>query len=343
MSAVAEYFDRIGKEVADRTRGAFPNPGDFTQLACEVLHRLPAPQIDVGAMADWVCSRAVLPKQINRYASFGEPALVVYEAEGFYVEILVWFPSRTAIHAHGFTGAFRVMDGASLQVEYAFQTESAPEEGVRLGKLKSRAIELIEPGKICPILDSNDFIHTVIHLGNPSLTLVLRTKRPKDKNMRQFSFMRCGFAFDPFLLDESLDRQSKLLLALFRARPDQLWPRLEAFLQTADQHQFHGLLTRLLEDMGITVFQKMILPGLESGFADKMPFAMSAVREEIRTRAMMQMMSALPNMGRQLQMALAELFPERAELTALIRHSFGGSEAERILAGWKAVLAAQTC
>ena len=110
--------------------GDRPDPDSvFAEIATDVLRAVPAPPIDVLGMADWTAQQRPLPKQVNFNSGFGQPPLVVFEAPGFYIEVLSWFPSRTSIHGHGFTGAFRVLDGYSLQVGYRFEEESAPEAG----------------------------------------------------------------------------------------------------------------------------------------------------------------------------------------------------------------------
>ena len=49
--------------------------------------------------------RAVVSQQQN----FGQPPVTVYRAPRFYIELLFWQESTTAIHQHGFCGAFTLL------------------------------------------------------------------------------------------------------------------------------------------------------------------------------------------------------------------------------------------
>ncbi len=332
MSDTADYFQTIGRKMAAQL-GEHPDPDAvFANIAADVLREVPAPQVDVLAMADWAAQQRPLPKQVNFNSGFGQPPLVVFEAPGFYIEVLFWFPSRTSIHGHGFTGAFRVLSGYSLQVEYRFQEESAPEDGIRLGKVVARGIEMIAPGKICPILGRDDFIHTVAHMGNPSLTLVARTHGSKE--LQQFTFYRSGFAHLSHHRKQSIARQADVLESVFKARPDAFLGRLVDFLAGSDSVTFFRVLSQLQTRLSLAVFSKQVLPTVRERFGLSHARALTALDDAMRTNGLWGMISGFKEPRKQLLLALGELFPDEKERDALICQSLGVPDAGPVLKEW---------
>ncbi|MEN9575817.1 MAG: hypothetical protein RL514_3672 [Verrucomicrobiota bacterium] len=332
MSHVSDYFQTLGQTMASQL-GDHPEPDSvFAAIATDVLSAVPAPPIDVLAMADWAGQQDPLPKQVNFKSGFGQPPLVVFVAPGFYIEVLFWFPSRTGIHGHGFTGAFRVLNGCSVQVEYRFLEESAPEEGLRLGKLVAQGIEMVAPGKVCSILGRDDFIHCVAHLGNPSLTLVARTYGSKD--LRQFSFHRCGFALRAKYQQQTMERQAAVLAAVFKARPAAFRERLLAYLAATDCAACYAVLSELKSLLAFPVFTKQVLPAVRERFGATHAPALAALDEDVRSNGIWGLIGKLNDPRQQLQHALTELFPDERERDALICQSLGVADAQPVLAEW---------
>lgn len=332
MSDTADYFQTIGRKMAAQL-GEHPNPDAvFAEIATEALKEVSAPKIDVLAMADWAARQHPLPKQVNFNSGFGQPPLVVFEAPGFYIEVLFWFPSRTSIHGHGFTGAFRVLDGYSIQVEFQFEEEAVPEDGIRLGRTVARGVEMIAPGKICPILGRDDFIHTVAHMGNPSLTLVARTHGPKE--MQQFTYLRSGFAHLSHRHKQSVARQADVLEAVFKARPDAFLGRLTNFLTQSDGVTFFKVLSQLQARLTLPVFSKQVLPAVRERFGGSHAAMLAALDEVMRTNGLWGMISGFKEPRKQLLLVLGELFPDEKERDTLICQSVGVPDARPVLEEW---------
>lgn len=332
MNDAANYFQIIGQQMAARLSEHTRPDEVFAGIATEVLRAVPAPKIDVLAMADWIVRQHPLPKQVNFNSGFGQPPLVVFEAPGFYIEVLFWFPSRTSIHGHGFTGAFLVLDGYSVQVEYRFEETSAPEPGLRLGRLEPRGVEMIAPGRICPILGRDDFIHTVAHMGNPSLTLVARTHGTKE--MQQFTFLRSGFAYHSHRHKQSVARQADVLEAVFRARPGAFTVRLKEFLAIADSLSCFKVLAQLQSRLTLPVFTRQVWPTAQAALAEGRASVVTALEETMRTNGLWGMISGFKEPRQQLLLVLAELFPDEPQRDALIRQSLGVPDARPVLEEW---------
>lgn len=332
----AEYFAHLGRRITERLGGHAEPDLVLPGIATEVLHEVEAPPIDVLAMADWTAGQHPLPKQVNFASGFGQPPLVVFEAPGFYIEVLFWFPSRTAIHGHGFTGAFRVLDGYSIQVEYRFEEESAPEEAVRHGRVVPQSVEMIARGKICPILREDEFIHTVAHMGNPSLTLVARS-HGNARELQQFTYYRCGFAHLSHHQKQSVARQIDVFDALFKARPDAFLPRLVDFLSACDRATFFKVLKELPFRLSLPVFSTRIQPGLRERFGSSHALELAALDEVVRSHSLWGMMRLIREPRKQLLLALGELFPDQAFRDDLICRSLQVPDVGPVLEEWQEI------
>ncbi len=313
-------------------------PDAFPEIATAVLREVPRPAIDVVAMADWVAGQRTLPKQVNFHSGFGEPPLVVYETPEFYLEVLFWFPSRTEIHGHGFTGAFQVLDGYSLQAEYEFVQESVPEEGMRLGRVIPRTVELIIPGKVCTIGGDDSFIHCVAHMGSPSLTLVARTFGSQE--FAQFSYYRSGLAVRPHWHNRSIVRQAEVFRALLRSRPERFQDRLLEFLGRCGRPGFFHLLDQLRTRLKLDAFTHQVLHPVQARFAATHAPELAATAEEVRRGALWAMLNATPDPRRRLLMALNEMLPDPAEQDAVISRAGRGAPASNVIDQWAACIQA---
>lgn len=196
--------DRIGAEW-----NCDASAEEFAEIAFRFLStNSPPERVDTHEILEWALRQPELPSQDNFYTDFGEPPLVVFHGEGFYLEALFWFTSRTAIHGHGFAGAFRVLAGHSIQTEYQFTPQATIGEGVESGELALKNLRLIGPGDVAMIKPGEQFIHCVAHLGRPSITLVARTT--KSGGVKQFSYSRSGLAWLPFRRKEDIGRRIAL-------------------------------------------------------------------------------------------------------------------------------------
>lgn len=323
-------------EVQVRARGTEA----FAEIATQVLRDNPAPSVTANGIADWMIEEGSLPEQVNFYSGFGEPPLVVYAAEDFYIEVLFWFPGPTSIHGHGFTGAFVVLDGFSIQVEYEFAEREREGESVRLGRLTPRSLEFIAPGKVCAILGGEGFIHTVTHLGNPSLTLVARTfsdgKRP------QFRYHRSGFAVLSGVRRPLVTRQAEVLAAVHAATPGEFPAKLLRLLDGVDDGHFYSVLEALLGLLRVPVYTKEVAPLVEGRYAETRREVMAALRERVRTRSMWAAARAFPSVAAQVQCALADLFPEATEREAMMRRAYGAGSLKELPEPWKSLVDAAT-
>lgn len=148
-------FPKIASEVLKESKlHTIYSPSDVINLA------LGAPPITAA-------------NQVN--SPFGDLQLTVYNCDRFYIEVLYWIDGLTSIHDHGFCGAFMVLSGESINVEYDFQLEEMIHSQFNLGTLKAKLVKKLNSGDVTQIYPGREFIHSVFHLKNPTVSIVVRT------------------------------------------------------------------------------------------------------------------------------------------------------------------------
>jgi len=84
-----------------------------------------------------------LPRQRDLRASFADPPLTVFSGLRFHIDVYLWFEATTAIHQHGFCGAFQVLSGSSIHSWYTFESEKKINIFAETGHLGLKVCELL--------------------------------------------------------------------------------------------------------------------------------------------------------------------------------------------------------
>jgi hypothetical protein len=92
----------------------------FPAVAMQALSELPPAENVSFREGVFLGLADPLPVQSDMAAQFGQPPLTVYSAEEFRIELLFWLHALPSIHQHGFSGAFHVMHGNTLQAGWQF-------------------------------------------------------------------------------------------------------------------------------------------------------------------------------------------------------------------------------
>jgi hypothetical protein len=171
-----KFFDELGREVLDRWRRVNFDHLEFAEVATSALSaRLPSAHVDPMDVVAWALANDALPPQKDSRIKFGEPAITVFRCESFYIEVLFWVDGTTAIHQHGFSGAFHVLQGSSLESVYEFEARKRFGEHLMLGRLDLKSVDVLTKGAVRPIVAGRSFIHSLFHLDRPSVSIVVRT------------------------------------------------------------------------------------------------------------------------------------------------------------------------
>jgi hypothetical protein len=214
------FFSNLGDAIDARWRAAHYDTAVFSRLAVEALEGpLVERQLDPFALASEAISVPTLPGQGDLSRTFGQPPLTVFRNERFFIEVLFWFTSTTAIHQHSFTGAFHVLHGSSVHTEFDFVIDQRVSDELLTGRLTRRRCEVLATGATRAIAAGPRFIHSLFHMDQPSVSVVVRA------DVRgatpQYLYMPPGIAFDPFYKPPTLMRKLEYLRVVAEARPDE--------------------------------------------------------------------------------------------------------------------------
>jgi hypothetical protein len=192
----------------------------------------------------WACQTPALVPQVDLDSKFGQPPITVFRCERFYVDVLFWVDGTTAVHQHGFSGAFHVMHGSSLESTYRFAPHRRYGPHFISGTLELVHVDLLVRGDVRPIVAGSPLIHSLFHLDRPSVSVVVRT--PSDAFAGpQYSYSRAGLAFDPFAKFEATTRRAQILHLLYTIARPEFEEVARAAVQTADAFEAFSLLASL--------------------------------------------------------------------------------------------------
>jgi hypothetical protein len=229
---------QLGDAVAEKIEPENLSANQFTLLATEQLRDYM--QSCTFGEQDFVREMVALEEmvpQLDRDGRFGTPPITVYDNPHFVVDVYYWAHADTSIHSHAFCGAFAVLAGKTLHLVGEFEPQIRLYPHLALGQLSTSQAELLSPGDTCAIDQGPGFLHSAIHLANPTITLCVRSKGklPGEAHQQgmQLSVMRPSMLYatvDLGGVDHPLvARKRQLLAALMRQQSDQLQGQIEVF------------------------------------------------------------------------------------------------------------------
>src|SRR5262249_1743637 len=121
---------------------------------------------------------------------------------------LFWTDETTAIHGHGFSGAFQVLEGTSVHSQYIHEVERVVNAYMRIGRVRLTSATLLRKGDVEEI--TNALAHNLFHLDNPSATLVVRPYS-EPAAQPQWNYHPPHVLVDPYLRDPVLTRRIQVL------------------------------------------------------------------------------------------------------------------------------------
>lgn len=240
-----EVFDQLGRDIEDTWLRANYNEAELPLIAADALRRADIPsKITVWDVVERALSEYELPRQRDLKASFADPPLTIFSGLRFHVDLYFWFESTTAIHQHGFCGAFQVMHGSSIHSWYEFERERVINTFAETGKMSLKVCELLSVGDVQEIAAGRDYIHSLFHLESPSATIVVRTDR-SPLHLPQFSYRKPDLAIDPFMEQDTVIKKMQIAGTLIRAKHPDADRIFGNWLDAADFHTSFEILSNL--------------------------------------------------------------------------------------------------
>jgi hypothetical protein len=208
-SRISDYVQSLVAETGAQWSSAGGNATSFPSAASRALEGVELPAFSTADLLAHFATEAThrLPAQSELGDQFGQPPAILFRGPDFFIQGLTWMEGTTAIHQHGFCGAFKVADGQSLHVPYRFETAEQLAPELAVGDLRMETPEILDVGDVRIIEPGSAFIHALFHLARPSLTIVVRNYS-SDVGTPQFNYRRPGLAYAP--QDHDVLRQRRL-------------------------------------------------------------------------------------------------------------------------------------
>jgi hypothetical protein len=284
---------------------------------------------------EWAATADVLPPQSRRSDTFGQPPLILHHEDDFFIQALTWMEGTTAIHDHGFSGAFMVLQGMSLHVAHSFEpADRLAQDSLVVGQLTPLHPEVLHPLDIRRIDPGECFIHALFHLERPTVTVVVRSVS-SDVPYPQYEYLRPGLGWYSLWTDRTWHKRLQSIQALSALDPalgrqlirDQvtggatLW---EAFLLVEYWSSTHkwddfamDLADRLVKRAG--ALDGVLIPALERQLS---------VRKILLRRGM------LHTLDHRVLLALLANLPDASSITAILQELFPGQAPGDLLLQW---------
>lgn len=332
-----QFFEHFGNTIRNEWERRGNTPESFGKIAEEQLDLMPPSQhVEINDLLWRWFSQEPFPAQNNIGGSFGQPPVTVYSAPGFIIEILFWLDSTTAIHQHGFDGAFHVLAGSSLESRYRYSTRKVLDEHLELGQLELVDVEHLGKGASRPIRSGRQLIHSVFHLPSPSVSLVVRTWGPAVGGP-QLNYGLCGLAYDPFWMPEKVVRQRQLVRMLRRTDPGRALELASLAIPAADPHSAFRLLEACYSR---TSDFEELLQRAAPHHPDLVEAYPRYARQLDRTLCLNTLRSTLQGAEHRFLLAMLLTVPSRKEALALVAKSYPGADPRDTFVRWLTELAA---
>jgi hypothetical protein len=246
-----EAFVRLGESIDERWRRSRYDERAFPEVATVLLERARVhQQVGVDDVVRHCFASASLGPQTDLAAHFGEPPLTVYRTDHFTIDVLFWAEGTTALHEHGFSGAFSVLSGSSIHTRYAFELQERINCEMAFGALELRGLELLRAGAVRTIQAGSDLIHSLFHLDRPSASVVVRTLSEPDMHP-QLQYRPPTLAIDTLNTRPTVRRQLQMVELLLRTGPSgPPSPLVAELLERADLVTSYRVLSRCFEARG---------------------------------------------------------------------------------------------
>ena len=242
-----ELFRNIGAEIEETWRGQNYNEEVFPSIAADALRRADLPsKISAWEVIEWTLGQTELPPQKDPHANFGDPPITLFVGPRFFIDVYFWLEGTTQIHQHAFCGAFQVLVGSSLHSWYEFERTESINVFTEAGEMRLKVCQLLNVGDIQEILAGRQYIHSLFHLDQPSVTIVVRTDR-SPLHRPQFSYYKPSLAIDPFFEHETTTKQLQSIRALFISRHPETDRMVAGLLERSDFQTSFAILNTVRE------------------------------------------------------------------------------------------------
>ena len=215
----------------------------FPEIAAQALKEVNLPEkVTAWEVLDWTLAQTNLPAQKDLPGRFGDPPITLYNSPRFHVDTYFWLEGTTSIHQHAFCGAFQVLHGSSIHSWYEFDAKEKINSFTQVGDIDLKQCELLKVNDVQEIWAGKQYIHSLFHLDQPSVTIVVRTHK-SPLYLPQFDYKKPFLAMDPFFEDPDTIKKMQCITALIRSKRDDVDKYITEMLEKADFQTTFGILS----------------------------------------------------------------------------------------------------
>ncbi len=238
MKLFAELGEKVEKLWVDQNY----DEEKFPEIASQALKEANLPEkVTAWEVMDWTLSQTHLPEQKDLPGRFGDPPITLYNSPRFHVDTYFWLEGTTSIHQHAFCGAFQVLQGSSIHSWYEFDRKERVNSFTQIGDINLKLCEILKVGDVQEIWPGNQYIHSLFHLDQPSVTIVVRTHR-SPLFLPQFDYRKPYLAMDPFFEDPDMVKKMQCITALIRSKHPDVDKHIAGMLKKADFQMTYSIL-----------------------------------------------------------------------------------------------------
>lgn len=328
-----EAFQKLGRDIGERWKRLNYDEKVFPALAVELLASARLHErFDPADVVRWVCSTDTPPAQLEP-GTFGEPPLIVYQGRRFYIEVIFWLDGTTAVHQHGFSGAFGVLAGESVETSYALNPVRRINSRMLVCDVIPQGVRLLKAGAVEDIVAGEAGAHSLFHLARPSVSIVVRTVREIEAQP-QYQYLRPHLAVDPFAFDAVIDRRTRALHALLTTADTRFDEVAGAAMANADLELSYHLLETVHAAEGPTDRYRRLAAQAEGIHGEVIQKFTAVQSERARERTIVALRSKIRDADHRFFLALLLNAPTRTMLLELVRQRFPGEDAELKVERW---------
>ncbi len=252
-----ELFNKLGREIESQWLENNYNEEALPAIAADALKRADLPSnLTAWDVVGWALKERELPPQRDLQASFADPPITIFSGPRFHIDLYFWFEGTTAIHQHGFCGAFQVLLGSSIHSWYDFETREVINAFAEIGEINLKVCELLDVGAVQEIWAGKRYIHSLFHLEQPSATIVVRTDR-SPLHLPQFAYEKPNLAIASFFEQPTTTKKLQILAAAFRAKHPEADRLAIEMLEASDLHTTFAILGRLRHLVGANRLEQL--------------------------------------------------------------------------------------
>ena len=327
--ASADFIADLGRRVEDRWNAAERDEEAFPDLAHEELVRTPPlDHLDVAdVIGAFLATDQQATRQLAPVGAFGQPGITLYYGRGFVIDLYCWNNCVPAIHNHPFTGVFTILRGFSLNSTYTFNVAMRLGARLQVGTLQHSGIRLLRQGDMERFsLVEHPLIHSLVHVPNPSISLVVRTVR----TLEYFRYFPPAVAMAMSDPDEPTVRQLRLLDFLRAARDPDYQRHMREFLSTADFETTFRAVSTAWEDESLSEWIDIA----RERHGDVADFILPGVTQAVRLQQDNALREQFESDDDRLVASVLMCSPSRSEVDRLLSEWFHGQSPQVLLTRW---------